>query len=132
MHQEETDIAPPMESDDVTWKEITFHLQVECKFTQYVNVDNEGLTCEPLPDSAICTEAHGAIEQEDAASEEEEIEEPPISKSQDVMEAIETIKLHLYNTCQGNEEVLEKISDIEKFFLKRTTSSRQSICDYLQ
>ena len=92
-------MAPPMESDDSAWQDIASHLRVEFGFIQYVNVDNEILTCEPLPDFALCAEAHKAIEEEDAASEEEAIEEPEIPKLQDVMEAVETIKPHLYHTC---------------------------------
>ncbi|CAG0883060.1 unnamed protein product [Darwinula stevensoni] len=130
--QEETDIAPPMESDDA-WEEIASQLQVGCEFTQFVNIDEDVPTCEPLPNPAMCAEAHGVMELEDAANEEEMEEQPAIPKSRNVMEAVETIKLHLYHACHGNEKMLRKISDIEKFFLKRATSSRQTcIRDYLQ
>ncbi|CAG0882541.1 unnamed protein product [Darwinula stevensoni] len=123
--QEETDIAPPMESDDA-WEEIASQLQVGCEFTQFVNIDEDVPTCEPLPNPAMCAEAHGVMELEDAANEEEMEEQPAIPKSRNVMEAVETIKLHLYHACHGNEKMLRKISDIEKFFLKRATSSRQT------
>ncbi|CAG0902618.1 unnamed protein product, partial [Darwinula stevensoni] len=73
--QEETDVAPAMEIDNV-WEEIASQLQADCEFTQFVNFDEDIPMCKPLPNSAMCAETHGAMEQEDAVNKEEMEEEP--------------------------------------------------------
>ncbi|CAG0902854.1 unnamed protein product, partial [Darwinula stevensoni] len=47
----------------------------------FVNIDEDVPTCEPLLNPAMCAEAHGVMELEDAANEEEMEEQPAIPKS---------------------------------------------------
>ena len=93
--QEETG-APSIKSNEA-WREIASQLQVECEFEDFVNADEDVLTCEPPPDPTRCVEAQGASKPEDPVSEEEMEgpEEPVIPNSQDVIEALQTIQRHL-------------------------------------
>ncbi|CAG0889502.1 unnamed protein product [Darwinula stevensoni] len=98
--QEETDVAPPMESDDA-WEEIASQLQVGCEFTQFVNIDEDVPTCEPLPNPAMCAEAHGVMELEDAANEQE-LEEQPAYPSHGMLWKHDQVIVAALETHEGS------------------------------